>query len=189
MVWVKEAYEGIQASAAAILCCRIRLGNPAAVVARTKTRTKLQAELDALRRSGNYRAWGNIATAAIKWGVFAWIAYLTSTAVPQIAESWAGKTTRADISAEFNADIQVNSGAADPVTAPAQVSTVSPIWFFAFGAWGVFGLMALGYGYLQKRLREEALRSLGGFRAIVEREIDPNRSSSELLPNGKEPRQ
>lgn len=49
----------------------------------------------------------------------------------------------------------------------------------------VVGALGLGYGWNQRRLRRRNIRRLTHHSAALERRLDPDRTSSDLTPEGK----
>jgi hypothetical protein len=97
----------------------------------------------------------------IKYGTALGIAYCTYLTV----DSLAGKTTLANVVLSLLTDMKVNEGVA-----------------YAFGIF--FGGGGLAYGEVQRRLRRKVSRDQAHRAALREKNIDPNRSSSNLTPPG-----
>lgn len=93
----------------------------------------------------------------IRWGALIWIVSLASSAISALA----GKHTFADIGIRVLANVSISEGTAY-----------------------VFGCVGISYGLLQRHLRRNEIQRLAPRIQELERQIDPKRSSSALMPRG-----
>jgi hypothetical protein len=100
--------------------------------------------------------------AAIKWVSICVIAWRLGLAV----EALAGKATLADFSVFLIADLKANK-------------------VFSHIIMAALGLGGITYGARERRLRRKAIKQSGGRIAGLEKRLDPNRTSSGLMIDGR----
>lgn len=99
------------------------------------------------------------ATAATKWGALVLIARYAALAIQGLS----GHTTEASFTVVVEL---VKRTAADELV------------------WVLLAALGIAYGVYQKRLRRRTIAEYSGIFPELERGVDPNRSSSGLLPDG-----
>lgn len=93
----------------------------------------------------------------IQWGALVWISYLASSAIIALA----GKHTFADIGVSILGNFTLSEGTAY-----------------------VFGGLGVSYGLLQRRIRRDTVERITSRIQELERQIHPERTSSDLSPRG-----
>lgn len=135
--------------------------------------TRLSLENEILREQGVGATIRGVALSIIRNGVLLGIVIFAGYYGERIAKAWAGRTTIADIELGVSADV----GGLPGWVIAAIVSCV------------ITTAYAIGYGFHERRLRKQAVYDLGRYRTMVERHIDPDRSSSGLNYAGDHPRE
>jgi hypothetical protein len=124
---------------------------------KTKTRAELEAELRWYRRQDNASNVAAVLNNAIRWGgvvACACFGYLS-------IQSLAGQATSANIGLDLVADVRL-----------------SEVFAYIFGGGGV------AYGIRQRKLRGDTVERLQDRVRSLERQFDPNRTSSGLTERG-----
>ncbi len=129
-----------------------------------KARKGLEAENLLLRRFRTAAGTASVLNNLIRWGALSWFAYMGFRAL----EVMAGKTTIANIRIVAN------------VIGDSFVSEVL--------AW-LLATVGIGYGVLQRALKQKAIERLGPQRKAYEEQLDPGRTSSRLTRQGRTPRE
>ena len=148
---------------------------------RKRTKAQLEAELAAIRRVRGADALSAIFGQLFKWvglvGIFYWIY--------KSIDSLAGKHTFADIGIKVEGDLQTSTKeqAGQIVDNPFVTSWLP--WAVAIGLILLLLLIAVGYGLRQRKLRRTTIERLQGRIKSLERNQDPNRTSSGLTPQGQ----
>ena len=123
-----------------------------------KTAAELRAEVRLLRRYRGTEGIAAVAITLIRWGGISFIAYCGYLIVAALA----GHHTVADIGIRFLGNIRISEGLA---------------WLLGGGG--------IAYGYKQRSLRRSTIERLQGRNTELEKRLDPNRSSSQLLTTGR----
>ena len=121
---------------------------------------QIKKELENLRHSQKGSNFIAFISLAIPWGSLVAIAYFLN----QTIASLAGKATAADINIGLSADIAAHADK-----------------WIAY----TFGGGAVAYGLTERKLRRKKVAYLTDRNAKLEKIIDPNRDSSNLLPTGE----
>lgn len=102
--------------------------------------------------------------------VVVWIAFFWTLAV--IGKEWAGKYTKTDVHLDVDGDVNV------------LFKILSEIDLSTKWAWAIAVISVL-YGLFERKLRQRKTNYFQDRIVKLERQIDPERSSSELLPTGE----
>ncbi len=129
-------------------------------MARQKSRAELQAELRAVRQYRTVDVIGSVLRDVIRWGAVCLCGYWMYRSVAVLA----GRVTLADIGIRVLGSLRVSEAL----------------------AW-ILGVGGVGYGARQRRLRRDTVERLSSRIQILERAIDPKRTSSKLTPRGETP--
>lgn len=122
-----------------------------------KTKEKLAAENEFLRRGGYAESTSRVLLAAFKYCTLAFGIWCFRDAII----AFAGKTSEANIAVKFLANLSISN----------------------ITAW-CFGIGGIVFGYKQRKLKGEVVESLQSRIQELERRFDPNRSSSGLTKTG-----
>lgn len=98
-----------------------------------------------------------IVSLLIPWGALVFIAYYTNNSINTLA----GKFTFADIGIRFMADFKISEALAY-----------------------LLATLGVAYGLREKKLRRDIIERLSGRIQVLEKQLDPNRTSSHLMPRG-----
>lgn len=110
------------------------------------------------RRAILYEQAGRVIVAAIRWGGLTTMVYFFASSLAQMA----GTNTSVDVALD------------------ALASLSAPEWL-AY----VVGGSGIGYGYLQQREKRKKTEAMAARIADLERRVDPKRTSSRLMPDGR----
>ncbi|HFD32861.1 MAG TPA: hypothetical protein ENJ28_09180 [Gammaproteobacteria bacterium] len=126
-------------------------------MARKKSKAQLEAELRLLRKSRFTEGTVQVLLSLIRWGAIILVARYGYLSI----EVLSGKNTLADIGINFLSNIKIS---------------VAFSWFV-----GVGGAV---YGLSQRKLRRDTVERLQGRIQMLEKELDPARTSSRLTKRG-----
>lgn len=124
---------------------------------KSKSKNIRESELSFLKLSKILDSCVQLATYLIKWGVIAFVTYYVYLSIISIS----GKNTSADIAISVLFELELLSK--------------------LMGAVGVGGII---YGFLQRKLRKDTIERLQSRITELEKEVDKNRSSSNLTKRG-----
>lgn len=133
-------------------------------MAKEKSREELQRELEFLKTRRLVDGFAALANNAIRWGGAIAIVYFGIT---RPIEALAGKATLADIAVLVRAQLEKGEG---------------NTWALV-GSW-LLTVLAVAYGWLQRRLRRNTVEQLQGRIQALEKGVNPTRTSSTLTPRG-----
>ncbi len=140
-------------------------------MARKKSAAELRAENRMLRRYGVGRNATRIVLTTIRYGVTGLVFIYFFYTLSSIADSWAGKTTEANVSVNVDAVADADVGLLER---GVPLKHVVPIVLISL----LSGMAGVAYGRYQDSLRKRTVARLSKYATWYEESHDPNRKSS-----------
>ena|ERR1700690_4403023 len=126
-----------------------------------KTKAELAAENKELRRTKLTSSVTEIVIALVRYSAIVVCVYFVSSAVGTAVVTLAGKTTNANVLVNFLGNLTISNAVAT-----------------------LFGGGGIAYGIVERRQRQKMIQRQHGRIKKIEKQIDPNRSSSNITETG-----